>query len=137
MIWLLSTLSLAEPHEPGDRPERAGEHDRERSRDGDREHPANPANPDLARLKAEVDATEAQLRLLVLDHQAAEGDAREALRVEIQTQAEAMYDLKTQVHAMRLEALEARLTAAQAEHAERDGKKAERIEAWMDAHLDD
>ncbi|MCP4806861.1 MAG: hypothetical protein GY913_02110 [Proteobacteria bacterium] len=129
MILLLSTLALAGPHE--------GRGERARAeRNG---HPAEMRenNPELVRVKAELDAAEAQLKVLVLDHNEAVGKAREERRAEIEAQAEVMYDLKTEAHALRLEILEAKLEEARGDLEERDALREERIEKWMEEHLEE
>ena len=128
MILLLSTLAFGGPH---------GDHARSDGPRAEHRKQMREDHPELVRIKAELDAAEAQLKLLVLDYRDADEKDQDALRGQIEDQAGVMYDLKTEAHAIRLQVLEEKLESARSELDERDDKRDERVQKWIEDNLDE
>lgn len=147
MILLLATLA-SDPGLAGDPDEdRAHERDRmeaERGRmDAERDrieaHRAEmEADPVTRRLKAEEEALTAQMRVLMIDYEQADGKLeKQRIRGDIEDLAGATFDHRTKIHAHRVAKVEERLELAKTELEEREANRDMLIEEWLTDHLED
>lgn len=117
--------------------ERREAEDQERRR---RDHEMHKAEMDaeMKRLKVEEEALRAQMKVLMLDYEQADGKLEEQrVRGEIEDLAGEIFDHRTAMHARKVAKVEARLEEAKTELDAREENRDALIEEWLEDHLEE
>ena len=91
---------------------------------------------EMKRLKIEEEALRAQMRVLMLDYEQADGSLeKQRVRGDIEDLAGEIFDHRTAMHERKVAKVEERLDEAKSELAEREENRDQLIDEWLEEHL--
>ena len=130
-------IALMGPAWAGDDAEREEAREQHRRERMEAHHAELERDPEMKRLKVEEEALRAQMRVLMLDYEQADGKLeQQRVRGDIEELAGQIFDLRTAIHQRKVEKVEARLEEAKSELEEREENRDALIDEWLEEHLD-